>query len=245
MAGRTVLVTGGYRRHRQGDRPRPGRRWARTSRSPAGTAAAPRTPHARSARPAAGRWTCSSRTCPHRRRCGGWPTRYCERLPRLDVLVNNVGGYWNTRHVTADGLERTFALNHLAPFLLTNLLLDRLKQSAAGPSGHGRRPTRTPTGRIDFDDLQGERSYSGVRGLRPVQARERPVHLRAGPAAAGHLGHRQCPAPRRGEHRASGPRTPARIQRLLVPLAAAVHEDPRPGRRHVDPSGVRPGAASR
>jgi NAD(P)-dependent dehydrogenase (short-subunit alcohol dehydrogenase family) len=37
-----------------------------------------------------------------------------ERLPRIDVLVNNVGGYWNTRHVTADGLERTFALNHLA-----------------------------------------------------------------------------------------------------------------------------------
>jgi retinol dehydrogenase 14 len=85
-----------------------------------------------------------------------------QRLPRVDVLVNNVGGYWNTRHVTADGLERTFALNHLAPFLLTNLLLDRLRQSA---------PARVVTvasnvharGRIDFDDLQGERSYSGAR----------------------------------------------------------------------------------
>src|SRR5919197_1325662 len=83
-------------------------------------------------------------------------------LSRIDVLVNNVGGYWNTRHVTTDGLERTFALNHLAPFLLTNLLLDRLKQSA---------PSRVVTvashaqamGRIDFDDLQGERSYSGAR----------------------------------------------------------------------------------
>jgi NAD(P)-dependent dehydrogenase (short-subunit alcohol dehydrogenase family) len=83
-------------------------------------------------------------------------------LPRIDVLVNNVGGYWNSRHVTADGLERTFALNHLAPFLLTNLLLDRLKHSA---------PARVVTvashvhasGRIDFDDLQGERSYSGAR----------------------------------------------------------------------------------
>src|SRR4051794_24103750 len=53
-----------------------------------------------------------------------------QRLPRIDVLVNNVGGYWNTRHVTADRLEHTFALNHLAPFLLTNLLLDRLQQSA-------------------------------------------------------------------------------------------------------------------
>jgi NAD(P)-dependent dehydrogenase (short-subunit alcohol dehydrogenase family) len=50
--------------------------------------------------------------------------------PRLDVLVNNVGGFWAHRHVTADGLERTFALNHLAPFLLTNLLLDGLTASA-------------------------------------------------------------------------------------------------------------------
>jgi NAD(P)-dependent dehydrogenase (short-subunit alcohol dehydrogenase family) len=85
-----------------------------------------------------------------------------QRLSRIDVLVNNVGGYWHTRHVTADGLEYTFALNHLAPFLLTNLLLDRLQQSA---------PARVVTvashaqalGRIDFDDLQGERSYSGAR----------------------------------------------------------------------------------
>jgi NAD(P)-dependent dehydrogenase (short-subunit alcohol dehydrogenase family) len=85
-----------------------------------------------------------------------------QRLTRIDVLVNNVGGYWNTRHVTADGLERTFAVNHLAPFLLTSLLLGRLKQSA---------PARVVTvssnmqaiGRIDFDDLQGERSYSGAR----------------------------------------------------------------------------------
>jgi NAD(P)-dependent dehydrogenase (short-subunit alcohol dehydrogenase family) len=82
--------------------------------------------------------------------------------PRLDVLVNNVGGFWAHRHLTADGLERTFALNHLAPFLLTSLLLDRLTASA---------PARIVTvssgahasGRIDFDDLQGERDYSGQR----------------------------------------------------------------------------------
>lgn len=43
--------------------------------------------------------------------------------PRLDVLLNNVGGFWAHRRVTADGLEHTFALNHLAPFLLTSLLL--------------------------------------------------------------------------------------------------------------------------
>ena len=53
-----------------------------------------------------------------------------DTYPRLDVLVNNVGGFWAHRHVTADGLEHTFALNHVALFLLTTLLLDRLTASA-------------------------------------------------------------------------------------------------------------------
>jgi NAD(P)-dependent dehydrogenase (short-subunit alcohol dehydrogenase family) len=69
---------------------------------------------------------------------------------------------FGARHITADGLEHTFALNHLAPFLLTDLLLDRLVASA---------PARVVTvssgaqaiGRIDFDDLQGERKYVGQR----------------------------------------------------------------------------------
>lgn len=85
-----------------------------------------------------------------------------DAYPRLDVLVNNVGGFWATRHVTADGLERTFAVNHLAGFLLTELLLKRLEASA---------PSRIVTvssgaqsmGRLDFDDLQGERAYSGQK----------------------------------------------------------------------------------
>jgi len=82
--------------------------------------------------------------------------------PRLDVLVNNVGGFWAHRHVTSDGLEHTFALNHLAPFLLTSLLLERLVASA---------PARVVTvasgaqsmGKIDFGDLMGEQDYSGQR----------------------------------------------------------------------------------
>jgi NAD(P)-dependent dehydrogenase (short-subunit alcohol dehydrogenase family) len=81
----------------------------------------------------------------------------------------NAGGCWDTRHVTADGLERTFAVNHLAPFLLTQLLLDRLKSSA---------PARVVTvasnaqalGRIDFTDLQGARSYSGARAYNAAAA---------------------------------------------------------------------------
>jgi retinol dehydrogenase 14 len=84
------------------------------------------------------------------------------RLSVVDVLVNNVGGYWRSRHVTADGLERTFALNHVAPFLLTALLLDRLKES---PSARVVTVSSNmhAFGKMDFDDLQGERSYSGGR----------------------------------------------------------------------------------
>ncbi|MGH2514116.1 MAG: SDR family NAD(P)-dependent oxidoreductase, partial [Ktedonobacterales bacterium] len=52
------------------------------------------------------------------------------RHQRLDVLVNNAGAVFLTRHTTVDGYEMTFALNHLAPFLLTNLLLDLLRTSA-------------------------------------------------------------------------------------------------------------------
>ena len=83
-----------------------------------------------------------------------------DAYPRLDVLVNNVGGFWAHQHTTADGLERTFALNHLAPFLLTNLLLNRLRASApariVNVSSHVQ-----AEGRVEFDDLQGVRNYSG------------------------------------------------------------------------------------
>jgi NAD(P)-dependent dehydrogenase (short-subunit alcohol dehydrogenase family) len=78
---------------------------------------------------------------------------------RIDVLANNAGALFASRKVTSEGFERTFALNHLAPFLLTNLLLDRLA---------GGRVVTTASdahtgGRLDFDDLQSERSYSAMR----------------------------------------------------------------------------------
>ncbi|GAB3054814.1 SDR family oxidoreductase [Intrasporangium mesophilum] len=82
--------------------------------------------------------------------------------PRLDVLVNNVGGYWAHRHVTADGLEHTFALNHLAPFLLTDELRDLLVASAPSRVVNVASAAQA-LGRINFDDLQSERSYRGQR----------------------------------------------------------------------------------
>lgn len=81
-------------------------------------------------------------------------------LPRLDVLVNNAGAYYTRRQLSPDGLELTFALNHLAYFLLTGLLLDLLKDSAparivnVSSAMHRSAP-------LDFDDLQAEHAYDG------------------------------------------------------------------------------------
>ncbi len=92
----------------------------------------------------------------------GLAQEFAERHDRLDVLVNNAGLIQSRRAVTADGLEYTLAVNHLAPFLLTNLLLDLLKQSAPSRiitvSSEARRQ-----GTIDYDDLQSERRYRGFR----------------------------------------------------------------------------------
>lgn len=85
-----------------------------------------------------------------------------ERYPRIDVLVNNVGGFWAHRHVTEDGLELTFALNHLAPFLLTSLVIDRMRAQERARIVNVTSSAES-LGRIDFDDLQGAERYSGQR----------------------------------------------------------------------------------
>jgi NAD(P)-dependent dehydrogenase (short-subunit alcohol dehydrogenase family) len=83
-----------------------------------------------------------------------------ERYPRIDVLINNAGAIFVQRELTVDGIERTWALNHLAPFLLTTLLLDRLKASA--PSRIITTASDAHKGKlIPFDDLNAERSWRG------------------------------------------------------------------------------------
>ena len=148
-------------------------------------------------------------------------------LPRLDVLVNNVGGFWNTRRVTADGLEHTFALNHLAPFLLTNLLLDRLKENA---------PSRVVTvssgaqsmGRIDFADLQGERAYSGQRAYNQSKLANLlfTYELARRLQGSGVTANALHPGVVRT---AFGAEDPAPLQRLLVPLARPFLKTPEQG----------------
>jgi NAD(P)-dependent dehydrogenase (short-subunit alcohol dehydrogenase family) len=78
-----------------------------------------------------------------------------ETYPRVDVLANNAGAMFTSRHVTSDGFEQTFALNHLAPFLLTNLLLERLTASQARVVTTASDAHRG--GLLDLDDLQSER----------------------------------------------------------------------------------------
>lgn len=79
---------------------------------------------------------------------------------RLHVLINNAGLYLTRRITTVDGLESTFAINHLGPFLLTSLLLDILKASA--PSRIVNVSSDAHNGaKVDFEDLQGEKKFSG------------------------------------------------------------------------------------
>jgi NAD(P)-dependent dehydrogenase (short-subunit alcohol dehydrogenase family) len=78
---------------------------------------------------------------------------------RIDVLANNAGAMFSSRTVTSEGFERTLALNHLAPFLLTNLLLDRLSGSRVVTTSSDAHTG----GKLNLDDLQSERSYSAMR----------------------------------------------------------------------------------
>lgn len=84
------------------------------------------------------------------------------RYKRLNVLINNAGVFLPRRLATADGLEATFATNHLGHFLLTNLLLDLLRASAPSRIINITSTAHFGT-EIDFEDLQGEKKYSGYR----------------------------------------------------------------------------------
>ena len=85
------------------------------------------------------------------------------RHPRIDVLINNAGVHFTHRTLTKDGFEIVFAVNHLAPFLFANLLLERLKESAPARiiqvNSQGHR-----FGGLDLDDLDwGKRHYNGYK----------------------------------------------------------------------------------
>ena len=82
-----------------------------------------------------------------------------ERYEHIDVLANNAGALFASRKETSEGFEQTFALNHLAPFLLTNLLRDRLEGGRVVTTASDAHKA----GLLDLDDLQSEKSYSAMR----------------------------------------------------------------------------------
>ncbi len=83
------------------------------------------------------------------------------RYPVLDILVNNAGAIFSERHVTVDGVERTWALDHLAYVLLTHELMPRLAAAPAARIVNVASAAHT-RGRIDFDDLDGARRFSAM-----------------------------------------------------------------------------------
>lgn len=111
------------------------------------------------------------------------------KADRLDVLINNAGGIWLDRSETVDGIETTFAVNHLAPFLLTDQLLPLLRAASSArvvtvASGAHRGVS------LDFDDLEGRRRYSGWRAYQRSKlanilfTRELARRLKDGPITA-------------------------------------------------------------
>jgi NAD(P)-dependent dehydrogenase (short-subunit alcohol dehydrogenase family) len=92
----------------------------------------------------------------------GFAAEFKKKYTSLNVLVNNAGAEFIKRQVTSEGFEQTFAVNYLAPFLLTHELLDLLKAGAPSriinvSSGLAK------NGKVDFDDLQNERNYKGMQ----------------------------------------------------------------------------------
>ena len=87
-----------------------------------------------------------------------------EQAPRIDVLVNNAGLVLSERSETVDGFEATFATNHLGPFLLTNLLLDRIRASSPARIVNVASTAHSAARKgIPFDDLQSEKKYATMR----------------------------------------------------------------------------------
>jgi NAD(P)-dependent dehydrogenase (short-subunit alcohol dehydrogenase family) len=92
----------------------------------------------------------------------GLAEQFSDRYDRLDVLINNAGAVFLRREESADGYEMTFAVNHLAPFLLTNLLLDKLQASAPARIVNVASDSHE-NATLDLDNLQSDQDFSIMR----------------------------------------------------------------------------------
>ena len=183
--------------------------------------------------------------------------------PRIDVLINNAGALFSERRVTPEGLELTFALNHMAYFVLTEALREKLVASAPARIV-STSSTAHQGASLDFNDLQSARGLRRAQGLRPVEARQYPVHPGARPAPRRNGGDRQLPPSRRRRdpirlferrlRRPSDPNTQAvlhfagqgrRHHRLPRLFAGGGEDDGRVFRQPQDRQAVRGGAGRR
>jgi retinol dehydrogenase-14 len=172
VRGKTALVTGatsGIGREASVELARRGARVLMVGRDRARTEAAVADVAARSGSPEVSHLLCDFSSQAEIRRLA---ESVLGRLERLHVLVNNAGGVHKARHLTVDGIEATFAVNHLGYFLLTNLLQGLLVKSAparvvtVASIGHRR-------GTLDFDDLGFERGY----GIMKAYARSKLANV--------------------------------------------------------------------
>lgn len=85
-----------------------------------------------------------------------------KNYPKIDVLINNAGLLWNKRTTTVDGHEMTFQVNHLAPFLLTNLLKQRLIDSKTRIINTSSKGNNFKRARVELDDLEHARTYDAL-----------------------------------------------------------------------------------
>jgi NAD(P)-dependent dehydrogenase (short-subunit alcohol dehydrogenase family) len=114
-------------------------------------------------------------------RPAAWRASCGRRTPRIDVLANNAGGIMGARAVTKDGFEKIFQVNHLAPFLLTHLLMPALIPGQA-------KVLQTSSiaaqryGHVDLDDLQNEKSYAPQKTYGTEGHRIRTQYPRSGAA---------------------------------------------------------------
>ena len=155
------------------------------------------------------------------------------RYSRLDLLLNNAGAAFHERAETVDGIERTFALNHLAYYQLSRRLLDMLQRSAPARIVNVSSDAHRQVKALDFDNIDGRKGLGdeGLHPLRAVQTGQPALHARAGAPRGGHG--------RDGQRAASGggrdghiPRY-RRADRLRLPHpGAALHEEAGTGRRH-------------
>jgi NAD(P)-dependent dehydrogenase (short-subunit alcohol dehydrogenase family) len=118
--------------------------------------------------------------------------------PRIDVLINNAGAMFSSRRLTEDGLEYTFALNHMAYFVVTEGLRERLLASSPA-----RIVNTGPGGQAGFRRPAIGEGFRSHESLWPLQALQHSIHARTRPPLARHGGHRQLPASRfrRDPHR--------------------------------------------